>query len=460
MSAWVQALPELVWPAGSSSPQRRSAPTIGVNGVARPGILSVQADRPMNPASVMKLVTTAVAMQALGADFQWQTTVWIDGAVRDGVLYGDLIVEGGGDPYLPTPRVQDLIGRIRAQGIRSIHGDILVDQKRWRLPRFDPAAFDGKPDRPYNAEPQALMLNMQALELRVQPQGSVALLAADPPLWGMSQPASVALNTAPCIQPEQGLALDMTQPQVLQAKGAWPRSCGARSVFVALYPQAEAFPALALAGLWQAGGGQLQGQAGMAVRGHGAARRLFSFPSAPLQEVVTVTNTYSNNPMAKQIFLSLPVWGKLRGQRRRPVGSWQASQHWMAAWWRLHLPQATPPILENGSGLSRRERITAASLGALLMQTAASPVGSDFAATLPLAGREGTVTRLAQRAPQNRALGQARLKTGTLDEAKAIAGYVRGKGDQVYGVVGLINAPQAAAGQTALDALLDWVAGN
>jgi D-alanyl-D-alanine carboxypeptidase/D-alanyl-D-alanine-endopeptidase (penicillin-binding protein 4) len=94
------------------------------------------------------------------------------------------------------------------------------------------------------------------------------------------------------------------------------------------------------------------------------------------------------------------------------------------------------------------------------MQTAASPVGSDFAATLPLAGREGTVTRLAQRAPQNRALGQARLKTGTLDEAKAIAGYVRGKGDQVYGVVGLINAPQAAAGQTALDALLDWVAGN
>lgn len=470
MSAWVQPLPSLVWPAGQAAPQpaAQTSRMQGVKGKTQtvldaaslpPALLSVRADQAMNPASVMKLVTTSVAMQTFGADFQWQTSVWVDGAVRDGVLYGNLIVQGGGDPYLPSPRVQELIARIRAKGIHSIQGDLLVNQSRWHLPRFDPAAFDAKPSRPYNAAPQALMINMQALELRLQPQGNEAALQADPPVQGVAVPAAVPLSNAPCIQPESALALDVSQPEMVQVRGAWPRSCGARSVFVALYPLADEFAARALAGMWLASGGQLAGRAGAEGRGHSAARLFLRFASAPLQEVARVTNTYSNNPMAKQIFLSLPVWGKLRGQLRRPVGSWQASQRWMAAWWHQHLPEVTPPVLENGSGLSRRERITAASLGALLAQTANSPVAADFAATVPLVGREGTVAKLAQRSPLNKALGQARVKTGTLDEAKAIAGYVRGQDGQVYSVVGLINAPQAGAGQAALDALLDWVAG-
>jgi D-alanyl-D-alanine carboxypeptidase/D-alanyl-D-alanine-endopeptidase (penicillin-binding protein 4) len=451
MAASVQALPNMVWPKEG----QKGALMAAAAPIPR---LAWQAGKAMNPASVMKTVTTAVALQSLGADFQWQTTVWIDGALRDGTLYGNLIVQGGGDPYLPTAVLQELVDAIRSKGVQRIAGDFLVNQSLWHLPAFDPAAFDNKPERPYNASPQALMANMQALEVQLQVAGSEAAIKTEPPIVGIALPASVALSNSPCVQPEKILAPDFGVAGQISFKGSWPRSCGTRSVFYALPALQGDFAAQTLAGLWLASGGGLTGQARLEGRGHKGARRLLRFASRPLQEAATVTNTYSNNPMAKQIFLSLPVFGKLPRHLRRPTGSYSASQRWLADWWRLHLPQVAAPVLENGAGLSRRERISPGSLNALLAQTAASTVGAEFVQSLPLAGSQGTVARLAQRDPGNRAIGQARLKTGTLDDAKAIAGFVRGQSGQVYSVVAIINDGRAPAGQAAIDALLDWVA--
>jgi len=452
----VQALPSMRWPADGKKGALRSSAQANMPAPR----LAWQSARAMNPASVMKTVTTAVALQNLGGQFQWHTTVWVDGAVRDGVLYGNLIVQGGGDPYLPTARLQELVAAIQAKGIARIEGDILVNQSLWQLPPTDPGVFDGKPDRPYNAAPAAFMANMQALEVRLQPDGNQAKVSIDPPLAAWEYSSSLPLSAAPCVQPEQALAPDWSAPQQLRLKGAWPRSCGARSVFFAPYPPRPDFAAQALAGLWQASGAGLSGQGRLEPRGHRGARRLLRFASQPLQEVAKVTNTYSNNAMAKQIFLSLPVFGKLPRHLRRHTGSYSASSKWLADWWHVHLPQVLPPVLENGSGLSRRERISADSLSALLLQTAGSAAGADFFFSLPLAGSEGTVAKLAQRDPHNRAIGQARLKTGTLDDVKALAGFVRGQSGQVYSVVVMVNDSRAAAGQAALDALLDWVAAD
>lgn len=350
----VQALPHMRWPADGKQGALRSAQADMP--VPR---LAWQSAHAMNPASVMKTVTTAVALQNLGGQFQWHTTVWVDGSVRDGVLYGNLIVQGGGDPYLPTARLQALVAAIQAKGIARIEGDILVNQSLWQLPPTDPGAFDGKPDRPYNAAPAAFMANMQALEVRLQPDGKQASVSIDPPLAGWEYSSSLPLGVAPCVQPEQALAPDWSAPQQLYLKGFWPRSCGARSVFFAPYPPRPDFAGQALAGLWQASGAGLSGQGRSEPRGHRGARRLLRFASQPLQEVAKVTNTYSNNAMAKQIFLSLPVFGKLPRHLRRHTGSYNASVKWLADWWRVHLPQVPPPVLENGSGLSRRESINA-----------------------------------------------------------------------------------------------------
>lgn len=459
MAVWVQAIPALQWLPNRDSPQL-GPKTLELAPVPAP-VLRIQADRPMNPASVMKLVTTSVALQSLGADFRWQTSVWRDGAVRGGVLYGDLIVRGGGDPYLPSERVQDLIGKIRAQGIGHIQGDIVLDQSLWQLAPAAPADFDGKPERPYNAQPEALMLAMQALELRLDPQGQRAQLSLEPAVAGLNRPSDVALSAAPCVQADQALGAYFPQPGVLAFRGAWPRSCGAGSVHIAYYPQPQAWAGMVFAGLWQAAGGSFSGAVRVQPQpSFSGARRVLRFPSLPLEEVAGITNVYSNNPMAKQIFLSLPVWAAQPRRLQRQRGSWRASQKWMQAWWQQHLPGQALPIFENGSGLSRIERISAAGLAALMQQSAASPQALALIQGLPLAGREGTAARLARRAPQNRALGQARLKTGTLDDVKALAAYVRGADSQVYAVVGIINHPRAAAGQAALDALLDWAAGQ
>jgi len=185
---------------------------------------------------------------------------------------------------------------------------------------------------------------------------------------------------------------------------------------------------------------------------------LLRYDSLPLADIIHTTNKFSNNVMAQQIFLSLPLFASSQKKNRPSHGSFAASQRWMQNWWQQHLPASPAPQLENGSGLSRRERISAASLDQLLEVAARSPQFADFYDSLAIAGVDGTVAKMQNRLPDSPVLGHARLKTGTLDDAKAIAGYVTGQSGQLYSVVGIINHERAAAGQPALDALLDWVA--
>ncbi len=421
--------------------------------------LAYQSQRPMNPASTMKLLSTYAAFDALGADFVWRTSVFVDGPIRGGVLRGNVIVQGGADPYLDLTRARALVAALQAKGIRHIEGDWLVDSSLFALPPHNPAAFDGKPERPYNAGPQALLLNMAALDVgfAVDADLGQAMVDVQPPLWGVSWPPSLPLGAGgSCALLDQRLGLDLSQPEQLQFKNAYPAGCPQGRVYWAYYRQPELFAARGLAGLWQEAGGTLRGQARLG-RTPAKARLLFRQPSPPLAEVAATINRYSNNVMTQQVFLSLPLFaGRAKAGQK---GSFAASQAWLEQWWQQHWPQMMPPVVENGSGLSRRERISAEGMSALLVHAAQSPSFAPFYHSLALAGEEGTLRKMRRRSPHNAALGRAKLKTGTLDDVKAIAGYVQGQGGQMYAVVAFVNHPSRAhAGEKALDALLDWVA--
>ena len=132
-------------------------------------VRSQNPDTPRSPASTIKVVTTFAALELLGPAYTWHTRASTRGALNDGVLDGDLILQGGGDPYMTLERWWSFARALRATGLKRINGDILVDDTAFSLPPEDPGEFDGRPNREYNVVPDALMVNFQSVEFTVVP---------------------------------------------------------------------------------------------------------------------------------------------------------------------------------------------------------------------------------------------------------------------------------------------------
>ena len=404
---------------------------------------------PMNPASVMKLVTTYAALDLLGPNYTWPTPVFIEGAVSDGTLYGNLVIQGQGDPGLVLERLWLLLRRVQGLGIKTIAGDIVLDQSAFQLPAHDPASFDGDPLRPYNAAPDALLVNFKSVVITLVPDANhrVARLQYDPPLLGVQMQATVPLVGGDCGDYRGALKADFTDPLRIRFAGTYAQNCGEK-VWPVAYADPQNYATRAVAGLWQDMGGKLQG-----VSRYG--KLLTAIPStpalemrsAPLAEIVRDINKYSNNVMAQQVFLTL-------GRNNGSAATFEASQATVQRWWRERVSPDGAPVLENGSGLSRQARISAQALASLLQSAYQSTVMPELMASLPISGIDGTLRRA-----KNRNIGSAHLKTGSLSNVVALAGYVHGKGGQRWVLVALINHPNANAARPALDALLDWTVG-
>ena len=113
--------------------------------------LAVNAGQPMNPASLMKLVTTFAGLELLGPAYTWKTTVWSAAPIEDGVLKGDLVIRGSADPKLTFEQFWLLLRQLRGRGIRDIAGDLVLDRSLLAVNDHDSPTFDDKPLRPYNA---------------------------------------------------------------------------------------------------------------------------------------------------------------------------------------------------------------------------------------------------------------------------------------------------------------------
>ena len=436
----VSRQPEPVNPSGESNPAPAPQPLPAPR-------LAWQADTAMNPASVMKLVTTYAGLDLLGPGYFWKTRVYTQGYVRNGVLHGDLLIQGSGDPKLVRERLADLIDAIRAKGITAIDGDIGLDRSVFKLPPHDPAAFDDDPLRPYNVGPDGLLVNFKALVFKFIPERGRVRVESEPPIAGVQIPPRVAAAKGRCSDWRTRLEADFSDPQKVQFKGRFPLACGEQQWAVA-YPDPDRFAPRVIEGMWRAAGGTLSGRVKWLDR-PATGQPLVTGYSLPLGEVVHDINLYSNNVMAQQLFLTLSA--SVDGR-----GSFAESTNTLKRWWRSRFGLRATPQVDNGSGLSREGRVTAASLVALLQQAAAGPNAEVFERSLPVAGVSGTLRRLADRSPHSEAIGNARLKTGSLRDVAAIAGYAWGRSGQAYAVVGLINDPNAGAARPALDRLVEW----
>ena len=406
-------------------------------------LLSHEATTAINPASLSKLATTVAALDLLGPTFVWRTPVYVDGPVRDGVLQGNVYLRGSGDPRLVVERVWLLMRRLQGLGIQKIQGDIVLDRSAFDLPERNPASFDGEPLRPYNAAPDALLVNFKSLVFQFIPDraANLARIHVEPPLTGVQFPASVGLTNTDCSDYRSSLRPDWTDPLRIRFTGSFPATCGEK-VWPVAYAAPQQFAARTIAGMWQQVGGQLVGQVREGVV-PANLQAVFTVESPALSEVIRDINKFSNNVMAQQLFLTL-------SQQARGTGSWDASREAMQVWWRDRIGGEVP-VFDNGSGLSREERISALGIARLLQFAWGSPTMSELMSSLPVTGLDGTLKR-------SKSQSIAHLKTGSLRDVAGIAGYVDAANGKRLILVAVLNHANAQAARGALDLLVDWTA--
>ena len=416
----------VVWPVDSGRP-----------------LLALHADDAMAPASTMKLITSLAALDLLGPDYRWKTRLYAGGPIEDGVLKGDLYVVGGGDPYLTFDRLWRLLRALRLAGVHAIDGDVVLDASLFAPQPDDPGAFDDSPREPYNAPPSALLTNFNASWLYLRPQGGRVAVEMDPRPANLQVVSRLQLVGGPC--GDWGDALDMQLGAgTLTLTGRYAAACGGQTQGLNLGAPLATTAGL-LQALWQELGGKLSGTVHPGILAPDA-KQILAWPSPTLMDVIRAMDKYSNNVMAKTIFLGLSA--------DTPPADAQKSAARVEAWLdRLGIAH-TGLVLVNGSGLSRRERVAPRTLARLLLHAYRSPVYSELESALPILGLDGTLRHRMKDTPL---AGRAHLKTGTLRDAKAIAGYVLDRNKRRVVVVFLVNANDAADATVAQDALLRWV---
>ncbi len=414
-------------------------------GAARP-LMSWNEDRAMNPASTMKLVTTLAALELLGPAYTWETEVYANGALRGGVLDGDLVIRGGGDPKLTLENFWLLLKDLRARGLSDIRGDLIVDRSLFALEDSDPGQFDNRPTRPYNVPPDALLLNFKSVRLQFLPdeQNGKVTITSMPDLPQITIVNQLSLGKGSCQYWPENPQADAEKAQLV-FQGKFPKGCGEKSKNFSLLTPNEYLQAV-FEQTWGELGGAFAGK----VRDGtvpASARLLSRWQSPPVSEVIRDINKWSNNVMARQLFLTLGL-----GAGASPATT--ASADFAVRGWLqqagLNVPEL---VLENGSGLSREERISARNLARILERGWDSPLMPEYLASLPIPAIDGTLRR---RLKGSEAAGKAHLKSGYLEGVRAIAGYLQDSRGRWLILVCIVNHKNAVRTQPFLDAVVDW----
>lgn len=419
-------------------------------------VFSQYADNAMNPGSAMKLVTTLIALEELGPVFRWKTQILSNSPIKNEILRGDLFIRGGADPNLSWEKFGLMLRALRYQGIRKIAGDILLDRSYFQPARADQdgAQFDATPDAYYNVVPDALMVHSNITAFQLESSAKEIRAQMLPPMSGLRLHNKLTLDKRDCAAWEA----QWQTPQFKQTarhgldvtlSGSFPRLCKT-TVYLNLMDRNLYIEHL-LRALWSEMGGTWNGS----IRDGSTpadATVLVERQSETLADTIKLINKQSDNGMSRLLYLTL---GAEATDAKNYAETAQAAQARILAWFARHQISSAGLIVENGSGLSRLERLSAAQLASLLQIGARSDWFPEFAGSLPIVAIDGSMRK---RLKGSSAQGRARIKTGTLKNVAAVAGYVRDIHDTNWIVVGIINGEGASKGKAALDELISWVA--
>ena len=427
--------------ATRTSPYGMSAYAQDVNS-PRP-LLAYQENTARVPASVMKIITGYSALGTLGPNYRWPLDVLTTGRVQNGTLQGDLIIKGYGSPEFNSADLRKVLHGIRQKGIRNVKGRVVFDSTYFNIPKQ--YAFDGKTQSKYNAQPDALLFNERVNTFQVRAVGKHVRVTTTTPTHNLRIVNRMRKSKRGC-RPRIGVSKRAGQT-VVTFSGRYSRRCGTRSYSRVISRPAEMIYG-SMKSMWKRDvGGKLDTRFAMG-RAPTNARLLLRTHSRTLAEILPVIIKKSNNVMARQLLLTIGAKRTGHGTPRagaNAIGQWLASRG-------LHFPELR---IENGSGLSRTARISAAHVGDLLVDAYRSPFRNVFMRSLAVAGVDGTMKR---RLRGTQVRGRGFFKTGTLRDVRSIAGYVKAANGKTYVMAILHNDPKARRRSLrAHDKLIEWV---
>ncbi|HBX54967.1 D-alanyl-D-alanine carboxypeptidase/D-alanyl-D-alanine endopeptidase [Pseudomonas sp. UBA2684] len=406
------------------------------------------ADISVNPASTMKLVTTYAALELLGPTHKWKTEFYADGPLKDGVLNGNLFLKGGGDPKLNMEKLWLLLRDLRANGVRQVTGDLVLDRSHFVQPAL-PAFNDdgGDANKPFLVTPDALLVNLKALRFIARNEGGKVHIAVEPPIASIRIDNRVkALKAAKCpgwpdVRYNPVTEFDGTTVIV---SGQLAEGCSAQTYLSLL--DHPSYAAGAIRAIWQELGGSILGKDRMAEVPK-SARLLARTFSPDLVEIIRDINKYSNNTMARQLFLS--IGAQFRNEADGDDA--KAAQRVIRSWLARKGITAPQLVMENGSGLSRAERLSAREMAKILQAAWKGPYAAEFISSMPLVAMDGTMRKRLHRTAL---VGEAHIKTGTLNNVRAIAGFSRDSNGNSWAVVAILNDPRPWGASSILDQVL------
>lgn len=419
-------------------------------------IVSHGARKSMQPASTMKLITALVGLEKLGPAYRGRSELRTRAQIVDGVMQGDLALVGLGDFDLDWQAFERMLQLLRQQGVREIRGDLVLDRSFFEPSRVDAGAapFDESAEFRYNVIPDALLLNTNLVKLDMASGGSNVRVDITPILEGVSVVSDFALVERECSRWEDGWIVPEVEASEgairISLRGDFPMHCTAATEINVL--DRVAFADRMFRSSWKRLGGTFTGVTRDGDAG-AEARVLAQHHSRTLAEIARDINKQSDNPIARVLYLTL---GAL-SESGASLPTAQRAEREVRDWLVRHGIGHEGLVLENGSGLSRTERVRPVQLAAVLRAASASAWAPEFLASLPIVGVDGAMANRLNTSP---AAGHARIKTGTLRDVSAIAGYVSDRRGERYVVVAMVNH-ERATGQAArpiLDALIDWVA--
>lgn len=414
-------------------------------------MLKFNSTAPRVPASSAKVITSAAALQLLGPAKVWTTRfISAEEPDRNGVLSGDLYLVGHGAPSMTIERFWLLVDNLRARGVKEIKGNIIADRSHFDVAPHDPFAFDGEGNRPYNLGPDALMVNSRSFFIKIRPdkEAGVAYLYPEPRIAGVKLPESIPLSKEGCGAWRKQINPDFSNPLKPAFKGKFPLKCGPKDYFYTSL-SADQYLQVVFADMWKKAGGTWKGKVvqGKLPEDSDDYKVLASSYSEPLTKLVYNMNKYSDNIIARQLFLALANTQK--DEPKNLEGARAAVYEWAAS---LKIPASSLKI-DNGAdflaprSLHRRLRDSSETHVEL-------PEMPEFVSSLPISGVDGTMRK------RHVAQGNAHIKTGYIQNVRSIAGYVQTKSGERYAVAAIVNGPSAINSIPVMDAVICWVYGR
>lgn len=441
-------------------------------------VIHWQENQSMNPASTMKLLTSLAAMEVLGPQYRWKTDLFTNGKIQNGTLQGDLLIRGSGDPKLIPEEINKMLANLKSSSIKKITGDLILDRSAYDSSVKETSFSDGEPSRAYNVAPDALLFAFNSFSFQFFPNidNQLVVIKQTPRIANLKVDNNLSLVDAPCTNWRENISMAIQMQKnatwVASFQGEYPSSCGSATWNV-VASDSDQFFLQSLIAAWEDMGGTW-GKKPTIKSGQlsDSFRPVVTHFGVPLYESVRDINKLSNNVMARQVLLTIGL-EKVQG----PSNTTNATKV-VKSWLKKHQLDMPELVIENGSGLSRIERISSKHLNQVLLLGLNSSASDYFAESLPIAGVDGTmkhrlIDKFRKHIPKKsdaqllekntegfpsaiRKYG-AYIKTGSLMDVRSISGYVVSKTGQVYAITSMINHKNSGSGRAIHDALMTWL---